>query len=428
MNKKNCVVIFNNSWGEVDFILPVLKDLKKKGFKIYASFKSENLLKQKTKYQDLYKLLTVFTEIINPKKNKDENKIFKILFNYFLRPKYFFMKIKNFKFSKINQYIKNSEEDNTKLNINYFLNNKINLDYLLCADFDADNYLWIKYFKNKFFFLFPHALTLRGNHLNKYRNINKKVFSRYFKDREYKLKKYPKGTILFACNLDELNYFKNFTPKNIKLKIIGFPRLSNNWLSFLRKKQIYKKYFLKKNKSILLIIGKSSYLGNNEIIKKIKDVIKISEKFGYDLIIKNHPRNILNINRFKKFSDKINIYETNESISSTLNYCDIMILTSKSGVCLEGVYQNKIVVEYYRYNRFNTNNNAYEYLINGNYYSIYKLYKLAIPCENIFLLNKFFSLLKINKNFKSQILRDQSNGLKKIGFYKETINYSNYFN
>ena len=63
------------------------------------------------------------------------------------------MKIKNFKFSKINQYIKNSEEDNTKLNINYFLNNKINLDYLLCADFDADNYLWIKYFKNKFFFI-----------------------------------------------------------------------------------------------------------------------------------------------------------------------------------------------------------------------------------------------------------------------------------
>ena len=65
-----------------------------------------------------------------------------------------------------------------------------------------------------------------------------------------------------------------------------------------------------------------------------------------------------------------------------------MILTSKSGVCLEGVYQNKVVIEYYRYNRFNTNNNAYEYLINGNYYSIYKLYKLAYPCENIFLLNK----------------------------------------
>ena len=71
------------------------------------------------------------------------------------------MKIKNFKFSKINQYINNSAEDNTKININYFINNKINLDYLLCADFDADNYLWIKSFKNKFFFLFPHALTLR---------------------------------------------------------------------------------------------------------------------------------------------------------------------------------------------------------------------------------------------------------------------------
>ena len=70
------------------------------------------------------------------------------------------MKIKNFKFSKINQYINNSAKDNTKININYFINNKINLDYLLCADFDADNYLWIKSFKNKFFFYFLTPLHL----------------------------------------------------------------------------------------------------------------------------------------------------------------------------------------------------------------------------------------------------------------------------
>ena len=337
------------------------------------------------------------------------------------------MKIKNFKFSKINQYINNSAEDNTKININYFINNKINLDYLLCADFDADNYLWIKSFKNKFFFLFPHALTLRGNHLNKYRNVNFKIFSKYFKERKYKLKKYPNDTTLFACNTDELNYFKNFIPENIKLKIIGFPRLSNDWLSFIKKKKLYKKFFFKKNKSILLVIGKSSYLGNNEIISKIKDVIKIAEKFEYDLVIKNHPRNNLNINRFKKFSKKINIFETNQSISSTLIYCDIMILTSKSGVCLEGVYQNKIVIEYYRYNRQNTNNNAYEYVINGNYYSIYKLYNLAFPCEDFFSLNRVFSSLKINKSFKNQILKKQSEGLRRISFYKERINYSNYF-
>ena len=70
MKRKNCVVIFNNSWGEVDFILPILKRFKKKGFKIYASFRSENLLKQKTKYQDLYKLLKIFSEIINPEKKR----------------------------------------------------------------------------------------------------------------------------------------------------------------------------------------------------------------------------------------------------------------------------------------------------------------------------------------------------------------------
>ena len=76
MKRKNCVVIFNNSWGEVDFILPILKDLKKKGFKIYASFRSESF-KQKTKQQDLYKLLKIFSEIINPEKKKRKIKFSK---------------------------------------------------------------------------------------------------------------------------------------------------------------------------------------------------------------------------------------------------------------------------------------------------------------------------------------------------------------
>ena len=426
MNKKNCVVIFNNSWGEVDFILPVLKDLNDKGYKIYSSFKSKNFLNQKKDYQDLYRILITFTEIINPK-SKEENRIVKFILNYLFRPKLILMKIKKFKFSKINQYINNSSHDDTKLNIDYILNQKIKIDYLLCADFDADNYLWIKNFRSKKFFLFPHALTLRGNHLNKYRNIKDKVFSKYFNERLYKLKKYPQGSILFACNKDELNYFKNFTPQNIKLKIIGFPRLSDNWISYLSKKQINKKYFFKKCKFILLIIGKKTYLGNHEIIKKIHDVIKISEKFGYNLIIKNHPRNNFSIKKFKNYSTKIDIFEANESISSTLNFCDIMILTSKSGVCLEGVFQKKLVIEYYQYNRSNIKNNTYEYQINGNYYSIYKLYKLAISCERIFMLNKLFSSLKKNKNFKNQILKEQLNGLKKIGFDKETKDYNDYF-
>ena len=96
MNKKNCVVIFNNSWGEVDFILPVLKDLNDKGYKIYSSFKSKNFLNQKKDYQDLYRILITFTEIINPK-SKEENRIVKFILNYLFRPKLILMKIKKFK-------------------------------------------------------------------------------------------------------------------------------------------------------------------------------------------------------------------------------------------------------------------------------------------------------------------------------------------
>ena len=63
------------------------------------------------------------------------------------------------------------------------------------------------------------------------------------------LKKFPDGTKLFACNKDELNYFNKFSPKNISLKIIGYPRLTNDWIKFIHSK-MNKKDLVKKTKKI----------------------------------------------------------------------------------------------------------------------------------------------------------------------------------
>ena len=419
MKNKNCIIIFNNSWGEVDFILPILKELKEKKYKIYTSFKNNNLLKKKNDYKDLYSLLLNITEIIKPRNIKSKFKIFNVILNYLLRPKYFFTKIKNFNIFNLNNYIKNINLDNSENHLKYLEKNEIDLDFLLFADFDTDNYLWIKKYKNKKFYLFPHAISLRGNHLNKFRNVKKKVFTRDFRRRKFLLEKFPKNTTLFACNQDELNHFKQFSPKNIKLKVLGYPRLTKKWINFMHSKITGNNTINNHKKNILLVIGKVSYLGFNEIDKKIKEVIKIADNFDYNILIKDHPRNNINFSIYKKFSNKISIRKSELSISSALKYCQIMILTSKSGVCLEGVFQKKIVIEYYKYHTRNFKNNTYEYLIDGKMFSIFKYFNLANSCENFLQLKRFIYLLENYKSFKKKIILKQNQGLNKINFFNE---------
>ena len=226
------------------------------------------------------------------------------------------------------------------------------------------------------------------------------------------MNRFPKNSILFSGDQDELNYFKNFTPKNIKLSNLGYPRLSKNWIKFLHK-SIPNKLNSTNKKKILLIIGKVNYLGLDEIDRKIKSVIKIAEEYNFDIIFKNHPRNLINLNTYFKYSKKISMFESKYSISGTLKFCEIVILTSKSGVSLECVFQKKIVVEYYSAGGKNIKNQVYEYKIRNKLQSIYSYLKLTYSCTNHQELKKFFFKIKKNKKYKDEVLKRQSNVLIK---------------
>ena len=412
MAKKNCLVIFNNSWGEVDFIIPFLKILNDKNYNIYSSFKSKNFLEKKRFYLDIFKILNKITKILPVNSQKKNTRFLKIILSYLIRPKYLFIKIKNLNFFTLNKNYKNLKRQNTQHHISLLRKKKIYFDYILCADFDSDYDEWIKEYPNSKFLLFPHAITLRGNDLNRYRNVSKKIFSESFSNRNYLLNRFPKNSILFSGDQDELNYFKNFTPKNIKLTNLGYPRLSKNWIKFLHK-SIPNKLNSSNKKKILLIIGKVNYLGLDEIDRKIKSVIKIAEEYNFDIIFKNHPRNLINLNTYFKYSKKILMFESKYSISGTLKFCEIVILTSKSGVSLECVFQKKIVVEYYSAGGKNIKNQVYEYKIRNKLQSIYSYLKLTYSCTNHQELKKFFFKIKKNKKYKDEVLKRQSNVLIK---------------
>ena len=427
MKSKNCLVIFNNSWGEVDFILPILKNLYEKKNNIYSSFKSIEMLNEKKNYQDLYNILNKLSLIIQIKNKNQKITILKLFLNLLMNPKYIFLKLNNFNFFKIKSYFKRIKLSETSIaNIKFFKNNNIKIDTILCADWDTNYFDWIREFPNAKFILFPHGIVLRGTFLNKFRNVSKKMFQESFKIRNYQLSRFPKKTILFSVDKDELDYFKKFTPKNIKLKVLGFPRLTRKWTEYLHSEKKISSIRIEK-KNIFLIIGKKTYLGKKEIINKIKSVIKIAEKYGYNLIIKNHPRNQFNLSKFTNLSKKISITETNLSISGTLKFCEIVILTSKSGVSLECAFQKKLVVEYYKYGRENKKNKVYEFNINDKIQSLYKYLGLVYTCENHEDLSIFFQRLMKDAKFYNKILTKQNKAVLKILFKnklkKSIVNY-----
>ena len=234
MKSKNCLVIFNNSWGEVDFILPILKQLNEKKNNIYSSFNSLQMLNEKKNYKDLYDILKKISLIIKTRNKNQKITNFKLFFNLLMSPKYIFIKLKNFNIFKIKSYYDKIKSNEIAIrNIKFLKNNNIRIDTILCADWDANYFDWIREFPNAKFILFPHGIVLRGTYLNKFRNVPKKTFQESFKMRNYQLSRFPKKTILFSVDKDELSYYKKFTPKNISLKVLGFPRLTKEWTNYL---------------------------------------------------------------------------------------------------------------------------------------------------------------------------------------------------
>tara|TARA_Y100000591_G_C21830425_1_gene699222 strand:+ start:858 stop:2141 length:1284 start_codon:yes stop_codon:yes gene_type:complete len=413
MKSRNCLIVFNNSWGEVDFMLPILNILNEKKFNIYTSFKSPEILSKKKGYKDLYGILKNITKIIQIKAKDQKSNYFKLFLNLFRNPKYLILKLKNFNLFKIKSKLNNFKLNNTYQNINFIKKNNIRIDFILCADFDSNYFDWIREFPSSKFFLFPHAITLRGTNLNRFRNVSKKIFQESFPNRNYQLSKFPKNTILFGGDKNEIEYFKQFSPKNINLRILGFPRLSKKWIKYLHS---YTKFNAKKNKkkNIFLVIGKVNYLGKEEIENKIKSVVQVAEENGYNLIVKNHPRNNLNLKKFFGLSKKVSISESKYSISGTLKFCDVVVLTSKSGVSLECVFQKKIVIEFYKYGRENKKNRVYEFKLKNKLQSVYKYLDLIHSCNSHKDLAAFFKKLNNNKRFYDKIINKQNIALFKI--------------
>tara|TARA_B100000965_G_C19603452_1_gene764469 strand:- start:9915 stop:11108 length:1194 start_codon:yes stop_codon:yes gene_type:complete len=391
MYKYNLVIV-NSSWGELDWILPyILEKNKKSKEKYLCYFKSLNLYQDKKYYKDLFSICSeAFEDIVHPDKISIKNffsvykylsikDIIKIVLSLFTSKSYYF-------------------DYHDSLFMDYLYENNIEIEKVYHELGFMDRYKILEYL-DKDVILFPHAQTIRGFSFQKDSHNKKNIIKDPFNFEVFK------NSRILICDKDERNFWKSVT-KIDNYEIVGFPRLQDEWFNYRSKNNIDKT--TDKN-SILLLIGKYNYIGLGELKIIAKNIFQFAVSKSIKVIVKPHPRNINNFSFFKYLDSFDALYEiSSNSVFYESKRSILAISTSKSGACLDAVYNNCPVLEYFRYG--NKKNRFLEFEVDGKLTSIYNYYGIV---KNVYHNDYLDYLTKIyeNKTFRNKLVKSQKSNL-----------------
>lgn len=414
IKKKNSIIFyFSDKWGEIETALPLICEVKKrKKLKIIIILNSSFTYDQRSKYKDLYFILKKNSHLI-------------ISTNSIIKKKLLFL-LSNLKVSKnilldlysIYLIIRKKKDLIIKQSFFYELINKsFNIKYFCCVN---GNQLDQEWFKNKItkFLIIPTAPTFKGQKFHKLRNVSYKEYDLGKKERFNFYKNYPKNTILFVSDKSEKKYYENYYPKNIKIIPLGFTRLEKSWIKLIKKN-------LKKSKNrkrqILILIGKEWYIGKEILIEKFLNILKLAKKYNYQIKFKYHPRTEQPFLNKAIPLLKSKLIETQYSVMTESLKSDLVISTSKSGVCMDCIVVGVPVVEYYTYNNGIKSNMQNEFIINHKLTSLFKYLGLVFNVDTNEKLKNFFKNIHNDKFTLRKLAKKQYNSLKKCQYNQNKV-------
>ena len=329
-NPKNkiLILVIRKQPGEVDWILPILHNVRKK-INIIVIFEKNIALKLlKENYELYYYFLKSINYYLSSSKLKCLGlRLLKKTFGYFNLRK-FEKKIQN----KI--YEKYYSLDNLKKIISC---EEKNIEFknvkILCQDF-TDNSPWIK----KFYEKNDNTKIINYPHTTNIFNINK-----------YKLKpsnvKFKRIFTLLSSKRD-LSYFsKKF--QNTNIYISGYPKYDLSWLTKISKNCNIKKYYSDKNIFIAFKGFENFKYSKSKYVEQVKSLFEIAQKNSYKLIFKFHPNAqeepvFLNIaNRYPK--DMWSITKKHIHICSKIS--KVFISFYSNAAVLDSLASEKVPVE-----------------------------------------------------------------------------------
>jgi hypothetical protein len=309
MKKKIIVLGVSKSVAEIDWILPVLFELKK-DYKIFTLFQRRDAYNTLKIDKILFKL---WNEVSDGYKIDDKiDKIWRLL-----DQKFFLNKTINYFFG---------------FNIkNYFKKNKINFSEIAVFFSEFGTYSpFVSYIKKENvrpkIIHFPTSAFIFAKP-----RLNEKVY--------YSLG----GDNLILCNDSDVESWSKRIAAE-KIKVVGVPKYDLAWLNKLIPS-------IKKNKKPIILIAYSSRFKfekeKNE--KQLNEIMQVLSGFtNYKIIFKIHPRrnDPFYLKILKKFKN-VDFEISRENLLTLASKCDIFLHDRDSSVLLEGLIFKKPSIEYW---------------------------------------------------------------------------------
>jgi len=371
--KKIIFLIIRKQPGEIDWILPVLNNIKNK-FNIIVIFEKRISIKLLKQNKILYKIFlnTVCCYFINSYlKCCIIRSLHKLLIYFNLKQLQLTYQEKIFKkYYDINELINILNKNNMQLAMNNIK--------LLMQDF-TDNSSWVKKFyeknKNLKIISYPHTTNIYSNKKDKVKNkIN-----------------YNNNNFLFlSSSFDTFHFNKKFNQSN--KFICGFPKYEKNWLNKIEK---FSKGKSKKSKNILVAYkgfeekkySKGMYIDQ---VRTLFDFVVKNKKFS--LVFKFHP----NVQEEDVFMNVANKYPkhlwkiTKDHLHIAAKESDIFVSFYANAPILDSLASGKIPIQLW-----NISNNQ-------NLKSVYSELKLCFIVRDSFSLVKKLNSILLNEKLLKQ--------------------------
>ena len=328
-SKKNIILIIKKSPGEIDWILPLLFDLKEE-FNIFTIFQKKITLDLLKKNKELYKLWenTSYAFTIQPLSRQLFKRLFLKIF-YFANKTKIYKNFSNKTNNKIYSFFDLQEEISKKYNLKNFTPP--------CAVFFefTNKSFWLntlnKINSNLKIIYFPHTSNIFG-----------------FKNKKYKSKIHKKfNELLLLSNQKDVSYWRSHYP-NSKIVVSGYLKYEKNWIDKILKYNSNKSKKIKKKRVIFVAIdGYHKKINMKKYLYQIKALMDVCLKFkNIFIIFKLHPftPNKIFLKIMSKYPKQI-WATSNSHLISLGKVCDVFISFYYSPTSLEGLAVGKSPIE-----------------------------------------------------------------------------------
>ena len=382
--KNNILIYLKNGGAELDWILPVLYNLKKNN-NLYFYFRNDTAFKNlKRNFELFYLWKKIYKKFyINKKSDKFFFKLIrKIIYKLSLH-------------NKLRKFIYLLDE---KINSASYIEKIFNVKFskILC-EFDFKTKL-LKNFKKKNSFIIRYPSTPKIFYED-IKNTNMKKESSI--DNECDL-------LLLSSKYD-VSFWKKKFPIN-KTKVVGFPKFDTWWINKIQKINKFKKnnYSNKTDKLNILFAYSSRFeifknqrmIEENHLREIIETLLSIKPNKTF-LKIKMHPRKISqNVLKIVKSYKNTKIQVSSNHLYNAGKDCDIFVAEPRSASILDGLVLKKPVIEIW-----DSKNQVLYENEKDNTYQFLRLSKKVINKSQLYVLLKNLTINKkiLNyqlKNFK----------------------------